>query len=106
MPTLHVAFFRAKVVADGGADFVLPPSAPIVAEALTTSGTSAATTATAGTASANGTLVARCSATDAAHYVVAGAAPTASATNGYWVPSGGVIDISVAPGDKIAARTV
>jgi hypothetical protein len=59
---------------------------PRKAEAVTTSGTAASTTATA----ASGDY-ARIVAVDAALYVTGNG--TASATNGYYVPSGTVIDI-------------
>ena len=66
-------------------------------EALTSSGTSAATTATA----LEGQF-ARVAPVDGGVYVTAGAAPTAVTAQGFYVASGSVLDLAVRAGDKIA----
>lgn len=108
MATLHVSVTRGRLIASaGGSSQVLYDGGPVIAEALTTSGTAASTstigTATTASKQQQGTLVARCNAVDAAHYVrVSGAA---SATNAYYVPSGGWIEIAIGPGLEISAMT-
>ena len=104
MATLHVSIAAVRALGPDGATGVVYDGAPIVAESLTTSTTSASTTAT-GSTTVKARQVARCMAVDSAHYVTTGSAPTASATAGYYVPSGSFIDIAIAPGHKVAART-
>lgn len=43
---------------------------------------------------------------DAAHYVAVGASPTATTSNGTYVPANQLYYLSLAPGHRIAARTV
>lgn len=106
MATLHVAVCVVSGVNDNSADAVVYPGAPVIAEALTTSGTAASTTTlatTSATAGKQGSLVARCYAVSADHYVRAGG--TASATNAYFVGFGSYIDIELPPGSEISAVT-
>lgn len=81
MSTMHVAF--CAVMGGGAPVYAAKPRA---AQAVTTSGTAAATTIT-----AQGGEYARVAAVDAALYVTTGA--TASAATGYYVPIGGVLDL-------------
>lgn len=109
MATLHVSVSKARVIAGGnGGEQVLYSPAPIISAALTTSGTAASTTtiaaATAATKDQQGKIIARCNSVDAAHYVN-GSGNTASATAGYYVPSGAWIDIAIGPNVEISAVT-
>lgn len=108
MATLHVSVCRARLISGAGASQVLYDGAPVISAALTTSGTAASTTtlaaATTTTKQQQGTLIARCCSVDSGHYVrVSG---TAAATNAYYVPSGGSIEIAIGPGLEISAVTV
>lgn len=108
MATLHVSVCRARGVNGNGADMPLYDGAPVIAAALTTSGTAASTStlaaATPTTTFRMGELVARCHSVDSNHYVRVGG--TASATAGYFVASGTHIEIAFAPGSEISAVTV
>lgn len=72
---------------------------PIKSETVTTSGTSAASSTN------NDASVVQLF-SDAAHYVDVGANPTATATNGTYVPANTLYWLSVPAGVKIAAITV
>ena len=104
MTTLHVAAGEGRIVTNAGGSAIVYAGKPLNAESITTSGTSAQSSALASSGQ-KGRLFARCFAVDSAHYVVAGPDETASATNGYYVDSGGFIDLEIGPGDKIAAIT-
>jgi hypothetical protein len=108
MATMHVSVCRARLIAGAGASQVIYDGAPVIAAALSTSGTAASTTtlaaATSATKQQQGTLIARCISVDAGHYVrVSG---TAAATNAYHVPTGAVLEIAIGPGLEISAVTV
>ncbi len=108
MATLHVSISKARLIAGGnGGEQVLYSPAPVISAALTTSASAASTStiaaATSATKEQQGKLIARCNSVDAAHYVNAGG--TASATAGYYVPTGAWIDIAVSPGAEISAVT-
>lgn len=94
MATLYISLF-------GGVDN-LCASAPLGTTALTTSTTSAQSAANSG-----GALVASLY-SDAAHYVAVGSNPTASASNGAYVPANTLfwLDLSADTAGKIAAVTL
>lgn len=96
MATAIVSFGKA------GDGFRMPGQAqlftgnPFSTEAVTTSGTSAATTAAAPTEG-----VARIT-MGAAGYIVIGASPTATATTGWYAAEAETIELCVVTGDKVA----
>lgn len=95
MGTAIISFGQAGGSATN-AKLALRGRAPDVTEPLTTSGTSAATTATASS---------HCLAAiypSVAGYAVAGASPTASSTTGWYCPADMFTEIAVNYGDKIA----
>lgn len=75
-------------------------SLPMKSEVVTTSGTSAQSTA-----NTNGALVAMLF-SDAAHYVTIGSNPTAAAGTSVYLPAGVPLWLRLAMGAKLAAITV
>ena len=105
MATVHVSVARVTQVTQGGYGQPLYSGSPIVAASLTTSGTAASTStlsAAIGTQGNGNGVVARISSIDANHYVCIGG--TASATTGYFVPTGTYIEI-VTSGGEVSAIT-
>lgn len=101
MATLHVQWVAISHPQQGIGPGLIE-SIGTTGEALTTSGTSAATTATA----PRGAEYAICTSLDAGHYVTVGSSPTATAANGICVMTGAYQVLPVSFGDKIAAKTV
>ena len=91
MATLYVSHF--------GAVESEVASRPLSSTTVTTSGTSAATSA-----ASQGAVAALYS--DTAHYVTTGSSPTATATNGFYLPASTLYWVKLQQDDKIAAITV
>lgn len=93
MATLNISYFAA--VENNCA------SGPMGSESVTTSGTSAQ-----GSANSNGASVARLW-SDVAHWVATGSNPTATSTNGFYLPASQFFDLDLSESltDKIAAIT-
>lgn len=92
MADLHISLFAS--VQNGCA------SGPLGSQTLTTSITSAQ-----GNANAGGASVARLY-SEAAHWVTVGSNPTATSTNGFYMPAGQFFDLDLGSiTDKIAAIT-
>ncbi len=93
MGTVNVVFAGV-----GGTERTQPAynGAPLAAENVTSSGTSAQS------AAAPIACATRIHAVDAAVYVKTGANPTAAAGDDWYVASGGTLDLFVNAGDKVA----
>jgi hypothetical protein len=95
MATAYVSF-GAFAIKDAKTGAPIVNGNPTSTETVTTSGTSAATT---GAAVNDGVAAIYCA---SAVYAVSGAAPTASATTGWYLEAGVTFHMAVAAGDKIA----
>ena len=98
MATAYISFGKMATTAnDQGGPVV--SGAPDLTETVTTSGTSAQSSA----APSTGVAVVFSS---AAHYVTVGDNPTATTANGWYVPAAQLFDIKVKAGEKLAFITV
>lgn len=98
MATAYVSFGKMATT-DGDQQGPVVRGNPDSTEAVTTSGTSAATT---NVSAGNGVAVIF---SDTAHYATVGATPTATATTGWYIPANQQFDIKVSTGDKVALIT-
>jgi hypothetical protein len=103
--TIHVSVAKVIPIANNSSGTPLYKGVPLVAASLSTSGTAASTTTlVAGVGAVSGSdVVCRISSVDAAHYVRIGG--TVSATNGYYVPQGGFIELVMETAAEVSAIT-
>lgn len=100
MAAVYVSFGIAGHRATSGGGVPVRHGNPTSTEIVTTSGTSAATT---NSASVDGIASIY---SDADHYAVVGASPTAAAGTGWFVQANQSFEIGVNSGDKVALITV
>lgn len=98
MATAYVSFGK-MATNDGDQQGPVIRGAPSLTETVTTSATSAQSSA----APSTGIVIIY---SDTAHYVTVGDNPTATASNGWYVPANQLFDIKVKAGEKLAFITV